>query len=606
MTIFSNFSILLLALNAAGLVTVYALTAWGVGRLFNWGIESRPGVVPTFVLGHAALAIVLQLVAVAGLFRWHVIIALFAVLVTISLLLVPLRLRRLDVSQVFPRALLSRVLACGVMVLLLFLLADSFSLPGTDALAYYMAQPKLMAVTGSYTLLANYESFGVLPAIAEMPYAVMYLVGGDTLGFVAAKFSMWPVLLATLALLWQSARAVKATTDSAWVFMAFAITSSAVTLVAWDGKTDLVGLMYFLAALLYMPRLLAPSLIRREIFFFGFLAGCAVMAKLSYALILPFVLGIPLVGFWWKEPKKLLIIVLIAAGAVVCAFIFGWWLKNAVLFGDPFAPILRLREATPKFDVDQVWFSAEFTRWIVKTYPFAITFGKYPMQHGGVSPMWLMLIPALLMKPWQSEGGRKALWLAAGSLSGLCVWVLLRPSVIAPRYFLPALLVPGLVLILGYQLWVEKKPTLARITALALCLLLVFNIQSARFVFLHFTAPLVGALKGNSSALPLLSRTRYLASDPRKSVKVLLLSYSSEVLPGRMLTSFHTLSELEKGEGIWAFVLRKKIDFIVYDPFTHKQAELEAAPPAGLSVKPMIFATGVYSLYVITRSPDAP
>lgn len=605
MTIFSNFSILLHALNAAGLVAVYVFTAWGVGRLFIWGGESRPGVVPTFVLGHAALAIMLQLIAVAGMFRLVGVLALFAAVVISCLLRMSLRMCWSDLSQVLPHSLLSRVLASGIMLLLLFLLVDSFSLPGTDALAYYMAQPKLMAVTGSYTLLANYESFGVLPAIAEMPYAVMYLLGGDALGFIAAKFSMWPVLLATLALLWQSARAVKATTDSAWVFMAFAITSSAVTLVAWDGKTDLVGLMYFLAALLYMPGFLAPSLIRREIFFFGFLAGCAVMAKLSYAVILPFVLGIPLIGFWWKEPKKLLIIALIAAGAVVCAFIFGWWLKNAILFGDPFAPILRLREATPKFDVNQVWFSAEFTRWIVKTYPFAVTFGKYPMQHGGVSPMWLMLIPALLMKPWQSEGGRKALWLAAGSLAGLCAWVLLRPSVIAPRYFLPALIVPGLLLILGYQLWVEKKPALARLTALALCLLLVFNIQSARFVFLHFTAPLVGALKGNSSALPLLSRTRYLESDPRKSVEVLLLSYSSEVLPGRMLTSFHTLSELEKGEGIWAFVSRKKIDYIVYDSFTHKQAEVEAAPPAELSVELITFAAGVYSLYVITRSPDA-
>lgn len=548
----------------------------------------------------------LQLVAVAGLFRWPVVVVLFAVLMISSLLLVPLRWRRPDLSQILPRSLLSRILACGVVVLAFGLLAASFSIPGTDALAYYMAQPKLMAATGSYTLLPVYESFGVLPAIAEMPHAVMYLWGGDTLGFVAAKFSMWPVLLAVLALLWQSAKAVTATTESAWVFVAFGITSSAVTLVAWDGKTDLVGLMYFLAALLCMPGLLSSSLVRSEIFLFGFLAGCAVMAKLSYALILPFVLGIPLAGIWRKEPRKLWTIALIAGAAAVCAFMFGWWLKNGILFGDPLAPILRLREATPKFDVDQIWFNAEYTRWIVRTYPLAVTFGKYPMQHGGVSPMWLMLIPALLMKPWQSEGGRKALWLAVGSMAGLCVWVLLRPSVIAPRYFLPALLAPGLVLILGHQLWAEKKPTLACLTVLALCLLLVFNIQSARFVFLHFTEPLVAALKGNSSALPLLSRTRYLESDARKTVKVLLLSYSSEVLPVRMLTSFHTLSELEKGEGIWEFVLRKKIDYIVYDPFTHKRAEVEADPPAGLSVKSITFAAGVYSLYVVTRSSDAP
>jgi hypothetical protein len=113
-------------------------------------------------------------------------------------------------------------------------------------------------------------------------------------------------------------------------------------------------------------------------------------------------------------------------------------------------------------------------------------------------------------------------------------------------------------------------------------------------------------LKGNSSALPLLSRARYLEADTRKAVKVLLLSYSSEVLPVRMLTSFHTLSELKKGEDIWAFILREKIDYIVYDPVTHKRTEVEADPPAGLSVKPITFVPGIYSLYAITRSSDTP
>jgi len=585
-------------------VAVYAVTAWCAGRLFSWKAEAQQSLVLTFALGHAVLAIMLQLVAVAGLLRWPAVVALFAALVIGSLLLVPLRLRRFDLTELLPRSLLSRILACGVVVLAFGLLAASFSMPGTDALAYYMAQPKLMAATGSYTLLAAYESFGVLPAIAEMPYAALYLWGGDTLGFVSAKFSMWPVLLAILALLWQSAKAVKATTDSAWVFVAFAITSSAVTLVAWDGKTDLVGLMYLLAALLYMPGLLSPSLIRREIFLFGFLAACAVMAKLSYALILPFVLGIPLVGIWWKDPKKLWTIALIAAAAVVCAFVLGWWLKNGILFGDPFAPFLRMRETTPKFDVDQVWFNAEYTRWIVRTYPFAVTFGKYPMQHGGISPMWLMLVPALLMKPWQSEGGRKALWLAAGSVVALCVWVLLRPSVIAPRYFFPALLIPGLVLILGYQLWMEKKPALAWLAALAVCLLLGFNIQSTRLAFLNFTEPLVAALKGNLSVAPLLSRMRYLDSDPRSNVRVLLLSYSSEVLPSRMLTSFYTRNDLNKDENVWSFVMREKIDYIVYDPMTHKRPDVEGGPPAGLSVKPITFAAGAYYLYAIARPSD--
>ncbi|MBU3584562.1 hypothetical protein ICN41_11245, partial [Polynucleobacter sp. 15G-AUS-farblos] len=66
--------------------------------------------------------------------------------------------------------------------------------------------------------------------------------------------------------------------------------------------------------------------------------------------------------------------------------------------------------------------SPQNTHWILWTYPLAFTFGLYPMQHGGISPIWLVLLPALWMRPWRNSEGKKALYLALGGVMGIIIW----------------------------------------------------------------------------------------------------------------------------------------------------------------------------------------
>lgn len=604
MTTYSDVSVSALIACAALLSAGYCYVCWAAGRLLTLKTYASSSFILAFALGHVTVAVLLQLVVTFGFLTVQVV---GPMLVAIALLGTwcarPWR-QRFNFVGLLPQNLLCFVLVIGTGIMLLLLLVASFSPPGTDGAAYYMAQPKLMAALGFYKPLPAFESFAALPAIAEMPYAAMYLFGGDVIGMVASKFSMWPVLIAILLLLWQCARGLGMSKDTAWLLMAMLATSTAVTLVAWDGKTDLIGLMYLLAAVLYMPGLVSTGGSRANTLLFGVMAAAAVMSKFSYALILPFVLGVPLLLLWRHEPKKLAGIAALAAAGAILAFLLGWWTKNWMLFSDPFVPIARLRESTPKFSLDQVWFNAEYTSWIAWTFPLAATFGKYPMQHGGISPMWLMLLPALWMKPWQSDGGRKALYLALGSLAALAAWVLLRPSVIAPRYFLPALVLPCLLLALGYQQWCEKRKAYAYIALSAVLVLLFMHVKSTHKAARYSAGAFYLSIKGTSKTAPLLDLVKRLEADPRPQPKILLLSYVTEALPSRMLTSFMIYSNIKPNEKVLDFALREKVDYILYSPNTHKRTDIDLPPPPGLKVEKTIYIDGVYSLYVLRRDTN--
>ena len=606
MTTSFDLSFGVIVVSAVMVAAFYVLASWSTGALLLRKNPDLDGLASSFVLGHAVLAVLIQLMAVAGILRWYVLLPLLGAALLLNLAQRPFSRFKWNRAGWFPHHRLTWVLMFGLAFLAVMMAVAALSYPGTDALAYYLAQPKLMAATGSYTPLPGYREvgFAVLPGIAEMPYAAMYALGGDAVGLVASKLSMWPVFIAVLLLLWRSARGVGLSADAAWLFVAVGATSTAVTLTAWDGKTDLIGLMYALGAVVWIPGLVSPEPDRRQFWLFGFMSACAVMAKLSYALILPFCLGIPLFFLWWDRRAMLFRILAIAGLAACFAFAMGWWVKNYFLFGDPFAPLLTLRESTPRFNLEQVCFDADSTCWILTTYPLALTFGLYPMQHGGVSPIWAMLIPALWMRPWQSASGRKALYLALGGVVGILFWAMLRPSVIFPRYFLPALILPCLILVAGYERWLAERKAWAAVALVAVLVLLTFHLEYVHTVYRYVALPFVSTLKGGIGTTPALDRAKRLASDPRPNVKVLLLSYSSEFLPSRMLTSFLPHRAIKKNENALEWALREKVDYIVYDPITHKRSDLDANPPQGLLVEKLSFLPDVYYLYALKRTNE--
>lgn len=360
MTTSFNLSFGLILVSAVPLAAFYVLVSWSAGRLLLKTSPALDGLAASFVLGHAVLGVLIQLIAVAGLLRWYTLLPLFGAILWVNLRHSPFHRFDWKLQNSLPKYGLTYVLMFAVALLAVMLAVVALTYPGTDALAYYMAQPKLMAATGHYTPLPGYKETGftLLPAIAEMPYAAMYALGGDAVGLVASKLSMWPVFLGVLSLLWRCARGLGLSVDAAWMFVACGTTSTAVTLVAWDGKTDLVGLMYALGAVLWVPGLISSKPDRNQYCLFGFLTACSIMAKLSYALVLPFILGIPLF-FLWRKRWAVLFRILVIAGLTACfAFGVGWWVKNYSLIGEPFAPILMLHKTRPGL----IWSKSALTR----------------------------------------------------------------------------------------------------------------------------------------------------------------------------------------------------------------------------------------------------
>ena len=62
-----------------------------------------------------------------------------------------------------------------------------------------------------------------------------------------------------------------------------------------------------------------------------------------------------------------------------------------------------------------------------------------------------------------------------------------------------------------------------------------------------------------------------------------------------MLTSFLTIESIEKNENALGWALREKVDYIVYDPITHKRGDLDVPPRRDSSWRswnsPQIFTT---------------
>ncbi len=576
-----------------------------LGRIIRKAMPFDDNLALDFVVGHVAMCLVLQLLASFYLFSRPVVIGLFIAILlgACACRAFPPPLSRRGLSDIVPQGRSARSLALLSCLSGIALLLCALTYPKTDALAYYLAQPKLVAAMNGYKPLPQYESFATLSLIGEMPFAVMYLFGGDTWGQVMSKLSMWPVAVANLMLLWALGRRLALSINGSWLLVAAGLTSSAFMLVAWDGKTDLVALQYALGAALLVPGRASGRALPAAGSILGALAAGAVIAKFSYALVLPFCLGVPILRSYGKHWRGLLAFCLRAGCAALIVFALGWWIKNLILFHEPFAPFFLFHKATPSFSLEQVWFKPEDVRWIVATYPLAVTFGVYPMQHGGVSALWLMLLPALGTAPWRNSRARPALWLAIGSLAGLLAWMLTRPSVIAPRYFLPALLLPLPFLIHGYDAWLQRRSPMAPLAEIATSALLCLYLLALGAVAAAQTRPYVAYLvHGSRQHLPAnLSRALRLADDARDHVRVLLLSYSSESIPSRMLKALFTQKDV-KGD-IYRWLLDNKIDYVIQDTASHACPGLGAAAiPPGLSVEKDDSAGDAHLLYILRRT----
>lgn len=336
--------------------------------------------------------------------------------------------------------------ALGVAVVLLTFAYGAAALvkpPIGDAEAFYMNYAQLIAAQGRLIPMPGaFEFFSTISLPGELHFAALINLAGQG----AAKLFVMPVAGVAALYLMRICQTCGGGRLAQLVTLIVLLSSSSFTHYAIDGKVDLFAAAFGLAAVYWALEATRAPERSSSLVWVGLMTGAATMAKFSY---LPTLLPALLVILIWRNFDGRYSGFSVAAWAtarealVAAAWAALPWLphlaKNAVLFDAPLAPFIGGPQDTAW--LNQVWFSPETTRWILATYPFALVFGRYPMQGGGLSFVLLACAP-LAWLVWRQISGDKTLLrrLLLACLLGVAIWMILRPSVIAPRYFLATIL----------------------------------------------------------------------------------------------------------------------------------------------------------------------
>lgn len=571
-----------LAINA--LVIVYAAAAAVVGigilRLLDTTRDTRfsiPETAAAFLFGQAVLGTLWQTLAVFGAFYWWLVAAfLLGILAGGALAFAPAFSAARETAWRPSIGREEKPFAIAAIAAMILFAPLSLLPPGTDAMAFYISQPKLIAATHSFTPLASYEAFAQLGLSSEMHYAALFALGGDHIGGLAGKLFIWVVGAANLSTAWGIGQRLKLAPLGCWFIVILILTSTAVTLILWDGKTDLVPAGLALAAIYF---LLAPELRKGDIGAAGACTGLACVGKLSFVPSFGLTIGLLFLRRLYldRDPGSSLVKHVAATGALFAAFAaipFAFLvLKNTIVAGEPLAPFFFFGDTTP-FPLDQVWFSPENTRWILSTYPLALVFGQYPMQHGNISVLLLAMCPLLLLPAVRKAANGTVLWLAVAGIAGTIAWVVLRPSVLAPRYILPSLLVltPAVAVAM---VWFWRLNAAARVVltvAVAAPMLLTAS-ESLALINMHRTYLVRLPAKLGSP----IWRTADIANNSKRpDTRVFNLMYYSSMYRADLLKCMLALDpDTTKAmktstADFWTALYKRGVTHISYDKLTHK------------------------------------
>ncbi len=361
-----------------------------------------------------------------------------------------------------------KIVIIAVAVLIILAGIASMLPPSSDAAAFYMPIAK---VTGaSHRLLplrGEFEGFSRIGLLGELHYAALIGLGSMT----AAKGFTWLAGLAIAAMVSAVGSKVGLGRKGRWITAVTVLTSTAVTFIIVSGKVDLyaaaLGSAAFFWALQWKRY---PD--KHPLRLAGIFTGVSVIAKLPYAAALaPAILALVL----WR----------LASGQVedlpegkpawlpyaIAIFLLGTWmapmavphvLKNGLLFGEPLAPFIV---APGHYTLLQSWFSPEVTRILILTYPFALILGYNAMQAGHLSVLMLAFLPlAFLLRKPRRFLDSPMVQLTLCSAIGVVVWLLINPSILAPRFLMATLFMFVPVLAKGAES-VLQEPKRTRLLA---------------------------------------------------------------------------------------------------------------------------------------------
>jgi hypothetical protein len=332
------------------------------------------------------------------------------------------------------------------------------------------------------------------------------------------------------------------------------------------------------------------------------LTGFAIVSKISYIpILLP---GIFILLIWNKysdkQPAELLNRILskelCAAIFIVTAFIILTILpqlvKNHILFNEPFAPFLFLHKTVINSVLNQSWYTTEATKFILLTYPIALTYGEYPMIGGNISPLILTFFPLLILlkRPFRILDSN-TFKITIVAFVGVITWMIIRPSVLCPRYILPCLL-------LFIPICAKSVETVFRnLTGLLFLKSMIYIVVSLSLlasVFTYATSSYsdikqAKSLKTNSVAIsPYYAAENYLSQQADMGDRILIDGYFTFYLRPDLLQCINDSEgvdgqwqSLNNSEQKWEYLFRRGFSYILVQKSVSlliKTLELQRTP----------------------------
>jgi hypothetical protein len=326
--------------------------------------------------------------------------------------------------------------------------------PFGDADAFYMTYPKIIAASGRLSAMAfTYHDFSAVGLSGELHFAALMVIATAA----AAKLLAWIAGLGIIFVSTEITARLGGQRFAKLIVAAALVTSTTVSDYLSDGKTELFATLSALTVVGLIIARPMSALHSRGVLFLGIMTGIMAYSKFSFIIcMLPTVFALAyFTPYGFAKGRRL---TQFSSDLMIAGLGFGLGLlphlmKNWMLFGNPAAPFLGMK----KNWADQAqWFSSIDTAWIVGTFPFSLVFGQYPLMGGSLSLIWLMCLPFI----WFECSRRGALktpsvQVSLCALFGLACWLLAKPSVFAPRYFLPNLVLLVPLLAMGVERYMK-------------------------------------------------------------------------------------------------------------------------------------------------------
>lgn len=563
-------------------------------KINQWPVLAQLG--SGFLLGQGILANTWLLLGLESWFKKPLIWGILILIVIIGIIklwpypqTIALELKKF-LGSVKRLSLIWKILLSLLTIsILLLALGSIVNSPAGDAEAFYMVLPKTMAYIGKLQPPANYVSFSQIGLSGEMHFAALMVIAGP----IAAKFFVWFTALAAAAMFLLIGRSAGLKAKGQIVALILLFTTTAFTNYITDGKVDVFGAAFGLAAYYWVLQTRkengwAPLVLT------GLFAGFAFIAKFSNILvILPGILLILTWNIYLDHSKisnsvKKVILFWVFSLAILTGFILlsiiPHLIKNSILYGEPLAPFFFFSGQGSNW-TQQVWYSAQTTKFILLTYPFALTFGQYPMQDGNLSVLIFAFAPLIFLKQNNSIIKKQVL---AVALIGLAIWMLLRPSILSPRYILATLLLFGVVVASSFEnLLNQPKYYFLKLIGIGMILMILLTSIAGRYrVFKPFVRLALGKIDIESlNTGPYYLALDFINKNYSSSDKIFVAGAYRYFLRPEILVSL----EPPDGQSVtWEYLYNKGYNKIVIQKdsslFVLKNLE-ENPPPAWLETK---------------------